>query len=227
MGVTSVLKGSFTDINDKMLAVQNMTMKAFIPRGKTRCAHILVPSLPITDKSNKTSLVRLLSSSPSKHTSCEDKLRRKMLEKIIRVDHAGEMGASFIYQGQMAVLKNTKSRELIQEMWDHEKAHLAKFDELLVEYQVRPTVLIPVWKLAGFTLGAGCSGDETLRRPGDRDDLKQPDAGREPYRGDQAIPRRRAKSPRYWACSWSQGCSWIQFSHCPYWIWLQECYLDI
>merc|ERR1712032_683928 len=28
---------------------------------------------------------------------------------------------------------------------------------LLVEYQVRPTVLIPVWKLAGFTLGAGCS----------------------------------------------------------------------
>jgi len=57
----------------------------------------------------------------------------------------------------MAVLKNTKSRDLIQEMWDHEKAHLAKFEELLVEYQVRPTVLIPVWKLAGFTLGAGCS----------------------------------------------------------------------
>merc|ERR1712183_1118837 len=111
--------------------------------------------------------------SSSQHASCEDQLRRKMLEKIIRVDHAGEMGASFIYQGQMAVLKNTKSRELIQEMWDHEKAHLAKFEELLVEYQVRvrpitflyfyviplitctkvrPTVLIPVWKLAGFTL---------------------------------------------------------------------------
>ena len=36
----------------------------------------------------------------------------------------------------MAVLKNTKSRELIQEMWEHEKAHLAKFEELLVEYQV-------------------------------------------------------------------------------------------
>ena len=38
----------------------------------------------------------------------------------------------------MAVLKNTKSRELIQEMWEHEKAHLAKFEELLVEYEVRP-----------------------------------------------------------------------------------------
>merc|ERR1712037_796223 len=142
--------------NGKMLAAQNMTLKAFIPRGKTRCAHILLSSSP-PNTINLTSLVRLSSSSPSQHASCEDQLRRKMLEKIIRVDHAGEMGASFIYQGQMAVLKNTKSRELIQEMWDHEKAHLAKFEELLVEYQVRPTVLIPVWKLAGFTLGAGCS----------------------------------------------------------------------
>merc|ERR1712192_214757 len=145
-----------SDINRKMLAAQNMTMKAFIPRGKARSTHILLFSLPCNK--SQTSLVRLSSSSSSsQHASCEDQLRRKMLEKIIRVDHAGEMGASFIYQGQMAVLKNTKSRELIQEMWDHEKAHLAKFEELLVEYQVRPTLLIPVWKLAGFTLGAGCS----------------------------------------------------------------------
>ena len=57
----------------------------------------------------------------------------------------------------MSILKNTKSAPLIQEMWDHEKAHLAKFEELLVTYQVRPTVLIPVWKVAGFSLGAGCS----------------------------------------------------------------------
>merc|ERR1711990_1391494 len=146
-----------TDTNDKMLAAQNLTMKAFIPQGKTRCTHILLCSLPCHNDNCQTRLVRLSSSSSSQHASCEDQLRRQMLEKIIRVDHAGEMGASFIYQGQMAVLKNTKSRELIQEMWDHEKAHLAKFEELLLEYQVRPTVLIPVWKLAGFTLGAGCS----------------------------------------------------------------------
>jgi len=141
------------DINDTMQAVQNMTMRAFIPHGKRRFAHILLCSLQ--NNKSETRLVRL--SSSSHHTECEDQLRRKMLEKIIRVDHAGEMGASFIYQGQMAVLKNTKSRDLIQEMWDHEKAHLAKFEELLLEYQVKPTLLIPVWKLAGFTLGAGCS----------------------------------------------------------------------
>ena len=28
-------------------------------------------------------------------------VRRKMVEKIVRVDHAGEMGASFIYQGDL------------------------------------------------------------------------------------------------------------------------------
>merc|ERR1712087_156779 len=95
----------------------------------------------------------------STKTSPEDDLiRRKMIEKIIRVDHAGEMGASYIYQGQMAVLKNhQRAAPLISEMWDHEKAHLAKFEELLVEYKVRPTILIPLWKLAGFTLGAGCA----------------------------------------------------------------------
>ena len=58
----------------------------------------------------------------------------------------------------MAVLKNhQRAAPLIQEMWEHEKAHLAKFEELLVEYKVSPTLLIPLWKLAGFTLGAGCA----------------------------------------------------------------------
>merc|ERR1712211_220829 len=143
------------------------------------------------------------------------------LEKIIRVDHAGEMGASFIYQGQMAVLKNTKSRDLIQEMWDHEKAHLAKFEELLVEYQVRPTVLIPVWKL-GVHLGGRLlfAGDEALRRPGDRDGGEQPQAGREPDRGDQEVPRRRAEPPRHRACPRGRGGAWIQFSDCCDWIWM-------
>ncbi|VDP47275.1 unnamed protein product [Heligmosomoides polygyrus] len=33
--------------------------------------------------------------------------RKALLEKIIRVDHAGELGADRIYAGQMAVLKGT------------------------------------------------------------------------------------------------------------------------
>ena len=58
----------------------------------------------------------------------------------------------------MAVLRNNpRAAALIQEMWDHERLHLAKFEELLVSYNVRPTVLIPLWRLAGFSLGAGCA----------------------------------------------------------------------
>lgn len=40
-------------------------------------------------------------------------------------------------------------------MWDQEKKHRAKFEELIRKYRVRPTVLTPVWNVAGFVLGAG------------------------------------------------------------------------
>ena len=57
---------------------------------------------------------------------------------FIKVQQKYKVEVCILYlAGQMAVLKNTKSRDLIQEMWDHEKAHLAKFEELLVEYQVK------------------------------------------------------------------------------------------
>lgn len=78
-----------------------------------------------------------------------------MLSRILRVDHAGEVGANRIYQGQMAVLGNTPVAPVIQEMWEQEKKHVAKFNELLPQYRVRPTALLPLWNVAGFALGAG------------------------------------------------------------------------
>lgn len=77
------------------------------------------------------------------------------LDSIIRVDHAGELGADRIYAGQMAVLGRTKVGPKIQEMWEQEKEHKAKFEELINKYRVRPTMLVPVWNIAGFVLGAG------------------------------------------------------------------------
>lgn len=44
---------------------------------------------------------------------------------------------------------------LLQQMWNQEKDHLKKFNELMVAYRVRPTVLLPFWNVAGFVLGAG------------------------------------------------------------------------
>ena len=78
------------------------------------------------------------------------------IEAMIRVDHAGEYGAVRIYEGQLAVLKRRKSAtvETIQHMADQEQRHLKAFDRLVNERRVRPTALEPVWRIAGFALGA-------------------------------------------------------------------------
>jgi len=75
-------------------------------------------------------------------------------EAMIRVDHAGEYGAVRIYEGQLAVLKNRASAGIIRHMAEQEERHLKTFDKLVNERRVRPTALEPVWRLAGFALGA-------------------------------------------------------------------------
>jgi len=80
---------------------------------------------------------------------------RAHIDKIIRVDHAGEYGADRIYAGQLAVLGDTDVGPTIQHMWDQEKEHLATFDKYIPEYRVRPTALLPIWHVAGYALGAG------------------------------------------------------------------------
>jgi 3-demethoxyubiquinol 3-hydroxylase len=77
------------------------------------------------------------------------------VKAMIRVDHAGEYGARRIYEGQLAVLGNTASGPVIRHMHQQELRHLKRFDELVVERQVRPTALSPIWHAAGFALGVG------------------------------------------------------------------------
>ena len=80
------------------------------------------------------------------------------LAEILRVDHAGELGAVHIYRGQRAVLGASPGRERINgqldQMESHEARHLARFDQMLTEAGVRPTLLAPIWRAAGFALGA-------------------------------------------------------------------------
>ncbi|MGH6872704.1 MAG: demethoxyubiquinone hydroxylase family protein [Rhizomicrobium sp.] len=77
------------------------------------------------------------------------------VEAMIRVDHAGEYGAVRIYEGQLAVLGKTgKTAAAIRRMAAQEQDHLAAFDKLVNERRVRPTALEPVWRVAGFALGA-------------------------------------------------------------------------
>ena len=81
---------------------------------------------------------------------------KNILNEIIRVDHAGEYGATRIYDGQIAIFgKESKIGKTIQHMADQEQEHIEKFNELIIERRVRPTVLLPLWNVAGFALGAG------------------------------------------------------------------------
>ncbi|MDJ0946462.1 MAG: demethoxyubiquinone hydroxylase family protein [Kiloniellales bacterium] len=73
---------------------------------------------------------------------------------MIRVDQAGEYGARRIYEGQLAVLGRSPAAATIRKMHEQELAHLETFDRLVAERRVRPTLLQPVWHVAGFALGA-------------------------------------------------------------------------
>ena len=77
------------------------------------------------------------------------------IDRMLRVDQAGEFGAVQIYRGQLAVLRGTKSQAAIEDMAAAERDHLERFDKMLVERGVRPTALTPLWRAAGFMLGAG------------------------------------------------------------------------
>lgn len=80
---------------------------------------------------------------------------RQRLDEIIRVDHAGEYGARRIYQGQLAILKHHAASETIVHMAEQEQAHLATFEQLMLENGARPSALLPLWHVAGWVLGAG------------------------------------------------------------------------
>ena len=83
----------------------------------------------------------------------KDKLTKEEIDSILRVDHAGETAAAKIYDGQLAILKNTSVGPTIQHMKDQEQEHLDTFNKLLIENDTRPTALLPIWNVMGFGLG--------------------------------------------------------------------------
>ncbi|KAF2348311.1 Ubiquinone biosynthesis protein Coq7 [Trinorchestia longiramus] len=131
-------------------------------RAAVSCARRQVLLQFIRNSSDSVSSHDTSSSSPSDPSSGQASpyqglsvTTRALLDRVIRVDHAGELGADRIYAGQMAVLGKTSVGPIIQHMWDQEKEHKAKFEELIPEYRTRPSFLVPLWNVAGFALGAG------------------------------------------------------------------------
>ena len=87
------------------------------------------------------------------------KTDKKILEEIIRVDHAGERGAIKIYEGQLLALKTFKQDETlkqkIEDMKEHEREHYEFFNEEIKKRNIKPTRLLPLWDIMGVTLGFG------------------------------------------------------------------------
>jgi len=83
-----------------------------------------------------------------------DPTEREAIERIVRVDHAGEYGATRIYAGQLAVLGRGAKGDLLRHMHAQEQVHLQTFNGLVADRRVRPTALLPLWHVAGFALGA-------------------------------------------------------------------------
>jgi len=83
-------------------------------------------------------------------------MERKDIHRMIRVDQAGEFGATRIYEGQLAVMgdRGPHSAE-IRHMAQDEEVHREEFDALMARRRVRPTALRPFWSAAGYALGAG------------------------------------------------------------------------
>ena len=75
--------------------------------------------------------------------------------RMLRVDQAGEYGATRIYAGQLAVMGDRAPHAAeIAAMATQEAEHRARFDAMIARRGVRPTALQPLWNAAGFALGA-------------------------------------------------------------------------
>lgn len=115
----------------------------------------LSPQYAYLIKQSSTSTNTSASATASQTVQSKQKRASPLIDEIIRINHAGELGADRIYAGQHAVLGKTPVGPTLQHMWEQEKVHRAEFERLIQEYRVRPTVMMPIWNVAGFVLGAG------------------------------------------------------------------------
>ena len=68
----------------------------------------------------------------------------EMVERFVRVDHAGEYGAKRIYAGQLSVLGEGEHGPILRHMAEQEEKHLKYFENAIGDRGVRPTALLPV-----------------------------------------------------------------------------------
>lgn len=80
----------------------------------------------------------------------------------MRVNHAGEIAAQALYQGQSITARNAATRENMQKSADEEMDHLAWCHDRLQELNSHTSVLAPFWYVGSLCIGAvaGIAGDK-------------------------------------------------------------------
>jgi len=81
---------------------------------------------------------------------------------LMRVNHAGEVCAQALYEGQAMVARDARVRDALLAAAREEEDHLAWCGERLKELDSRPSLLNPLWYGMSFALGAatGLMGDK-------------------------------------------------------------------
>ena len=101
---------------------------------------------------------------PAKSTS-DEKLNhseRRLSAGLMRVNHAGEVSAQALYQGQALTAKLDSVRESMERAALEENDHLAWTAQRLDELSSHKSFLSPLWYAGSFTIGAfaGAIGDK-------------------------------------------------------------------
>ena len=80
---------------------------------------------------------------------------------LMRVNHAGEVAAQALYQGQQLFARNPTVRQRLAESANEEKDHLAWCAQRLAELDTSPSRLNPLWYVGAYSIGAvaGLVGD--------------------------------------------------------------------
>lgn len=77
--------------------------------------------------------------------------KSKEIASILRVNHAGELGAKQIYKAQRRILGDDLDLVL---MAAQEEEHLKAFTTMMIENKVQPTIFQPLWHILSYGMGA-------------------------------------------------------------------------
>lgn len=90
-----------------------------------------------------------------------DAQERRHAAGLMRVNHAGEIAAQALYQGQALTARDARVRAAMESSAVEEEDHLAWCEDRLRELDAEPSRLAPFWYVGSFSIGAiaGAIGD--------------------------------------------------------------------